>query len=309
MSFLYSIYRHKFVPPADPTTSFAGQTIIVTGSNTGLGFQAAIKFAALGATRLILGVRDPVKGAKAKEDIEHRLSTASGKSYKCTIEVWPLDMNSYDSIKSFAKRAETELDRIDVAVLNAGVYRNAFSQSQYGWEETLQVNVLSTTLLALLLLPALKNTGSKRKEEGLPLPTLELVSSGLHQRTTLPEDTDTNFLKHFNTAEAFADGKQYSRSKLFLMYALGTLQNLALPHPSEPHTNQTPDVWVVSVCPGACMSELGRDFDTFGYRLAKQFASYVFFRTTEEGARSLVSGATLGERGHGRFWQHDEIKP
>ncbi|KAK4234271.1 hypothetical protein C8A03DRAFT_37961 [Achaetomium macrosporum] len=56
-------------PPADPTVSFAGKTVLVTGTNTGLGFEAAVKYAALGASRLILGVRSADKGEAAKQHI------------------------------------------------------------------------------------------------------------------------------------------------------------------------------------------------------------------------------------------------
>lgn len=57
-----------------------------------------------------------------------------------------LDMNSYDSIQDFSKRA-LSLDHRDVAVLNAGVWKVAYEESRYGWEETLHAKILSTTLI------------------------------------------------------------------------------------------------------------------------------------------------------------------
>jgi NAD(P)-dependent dehydrogenase (short-subunit alcohol dehydrogenase family) len=59
-------------PPADPVVSFVGKTILVTGANTGLGFQAAVKYAALGASSLILAARSLQKGEAAKNEIVRR---------------------------------------------------------------------------------------------------------------------------------------------------------------------------------------------------------------------------------------------
>ena len=68
------------------------------------------------------------------------------------------------------------------------------------------------------------------------------------------------------------------------------------------------NVFVTSVCPGACSSDLGREYDGVAFRIAKSVMSMCLLRTPEEGSRSLVSGGALGQRGHGQFWQHDVIK-
>src|ERR1700712_1695295 len=108
-SFLYRLYMtfsKGLVELKDPTESFAGRTVIVTGSNTGLGLAAAIKFANLGASRLILGVRSIEKGNAAKLTVEEQ---SKAKNPDCKIEVWQLDMLSYPSVKAFAARATSEL--------------------------------------------------------------------------------------------------------------------------------------------------------------------------------------------------------
>lgn len=72
--------------PADPEVSLKGKNIIVTGANTSLGFEAAVKFAALGTSEVILGIRDITKSDHAKSVIEQR----TGK--KDQVKVWQLDM-------------------------------------------------------------------------------------------------------------------------------------------------------------------------------------------------------------------------
>jgi len=92
-------------------------------------------------------VRNLQNGHDAKTQIEKSIQQKKGK-----VDVWELDMGSYPSIQAFAERAE-ELERLDVVVLNAGVYIVDYKKSRYGWEETLQINAISTALLGILLLP------------------------------------------------------------------------------------------------------------------------------------------------------------
>lgn len=71
-AFCSFVYRQMTASIPVPHYSFSGQTVIITGSNTGLGFEAAIHFVRLGAEKVILGVRTPSKGEEAKSDIESR---------------------------------------------------------------------------------------------------------------------------------------------------------------------------------------------------------------------------------------------
>jgi len=295
MALLLRFLWQAWSPPADPKTSFNGKNVIVTGANTGVGFEAAAKFVALDASRVILGVRDRTKGDRAKSLIEER----TGK--KGRVEVWQLDMNSYDSIQDFARRASS-LDHLDVAVLNAGVYMVAYEESKYGWEETLQVNTLSTALLGLLLLPKMK---ASRSENSLPV--LEIVSSGNHERVTIPEEHRRvdNLLKSYNSANGYNALNQYGTSKLFVMYVMQTLASFVR---ASDTALEKVDVIVTSVCPGASKSEISRGYNGLVIKAAKAVLFAIFARTTEAGSRSLVSGVTLGEGAHGRFWQHDRLK-
>ena len=266
------------------------RTVIVTGANTGVGFEAAVKYAELGAQKVILAVRTASKG----EDAARKIIDRTGR--KGVVEVWQLDMMDYDSIKAFAKRAETQLERLDIAVLNAGVMKNKFGTSKYGWEETMQVNVLSTTYLALLLLPKLKSSKTSSYT-----PVLQIVGSG-NQYMVKSLKSETAPLAAYNEKVSYGGPTQYSVSKLFVMYVEEGLAEIA----NSP--SGAPDSYVTVVCPGATMSDLARDASEAWYlRIFVAIFQTVVAKTTEEGAREYLSGVDLGEKGHGKFWTEDRI--
>ena len=126
----------------------------MTGANTGLGFEAVKHLVAFGAAKVILGVRNVSAGETAKKEIgaATRISNVA--------KVWALDLASYDSVKAFAKRADRELDRIDALIENAGVatYQRVMAE---GHLVDVTVNVLSTFLLGVLLLPKMSESAQR----------------------------------------------------------------------------------------------------------------------------------------------------
>ena len=109
------LYNQFFVTPKYPTQSCEGKTIIVTGANVGLGYEAAKHFVRLGAEQVILAVRSLEKGKAAAATIE------SEERRSGVVDVWELDLGNYDSVKKFAKRVDG-LKRVDVVLENAGEF-------------------------------------------------------------------------------------------------------------------------------------------------------------------------------------------
>lgn len=169
------LYSQLFVTPSYPTASFAGQVAIVTGSNTGLGLEAARHIVRLGAEKVILGVRNTSKGEAARQSIEDSTQRTG------IVEVWSLDLSSYESVKQFAKRAQS-LRRLDVLLENAGMMQSSFSTTEQD-ESTVTTNVTSTFLLALLVLPKLQETAQRFNT----LPRLTIVASDVHFVTKFKE--------------------------------------------------------------------------------------------------------------------------
>ena len=159
-----------------PQESAAGQTVIVTGANVGLGFEAARHFVRLGAAKVILAVRDQQKGEAAKRSIQEL------EERKEVVEVWSLDLCSYESVQQFAEQAQKTLPRVDILLENAGIAKYTYSMAEDD-ETSITVNVVSTFLLALLLLPKLRETAVRYNVT----PHLTIVTSNVHFFTQFPE--------------------------------------------------------------------------------------------------------------------------
>jgi NAD(P)-dependent dehydrogenase (short-subunit alcohol dehydrogenase family) len=132
----------------------SGGTYIVTGSNTGLGLEAAKHFARLGAAKVIIACRNTRAGETAKVELERETGVRG------VTEVWSLDLADYDSVKAFAKRATDTLDRIDALVESAGIAQVSWAVAQ-GHELSITVNLISTFLLAVLLLPKMSEVAQR----------------------------------------------------------------------------------------------------------------------------------------------------
>ncbi len=163
-----------FTPPK-PTQKYTGQTIIVTGSNVGLGLEAARWFVKLDAKKVILAVRTIAKGEEAKDIIER------SENRKGVVEVWPLDLSSYQSVKDCSKRAEG-LERLDVIVENAGIVTYEWKMMEEN-ESTITTNVVSPLLHAVLSLPKLRETATRYNTT----PKLVFTSSFVHWMTKFNE--------------------------------------------------------------------------------------------------------------------------
>ena len=202
-----------FTPPT-PTTSFSHKTIIITGANVGLGKEAAKHFVRLGAEKVICAVRSLPKGKAAKTEIEAQTQRTG------VVDIYELDLASYASIQNFGAKV-AQLPRVDVVVLNAGVATEEFEMFEDN-ESTITVNVMSTTLLALLMLPILRTSATKFGIE----PVITIVGSGIHMFTSFPERKTPNSLATLNNKETANMKDRWGSPALFHLYIQ---PNLLLP--------------------------------------------------------------------------------
>jgi NAD(P)-dependent dehydrogenase (short-subunit alcohol dehydrogenase family) len=219
MAMIFRLLYNKWYPPALPAPeTFKDHTILITGATGGLGLETAIHYVNLGASSVIITARTLSRGQVAKSTIESR----TGK--KDVVQVRELNMETLAGVKGFVDSLKQEVKAIDIVLVNAGVYKLTYGQSPDGWEETLQVNTLSTILLGLLLLPWMKTSPliEGRTQH------LGFVSSGLHTTVKIGAEDfpKEDVLKYWSEMEHFKGSGTYALSKLFLMYGIGEIMKL-----------------------------------------------------------------------------------
>ncbi|KAL2166821.1 hypothetical protein VTG60DRAFT_2097 [Thermothelomyces hinnuleus] len=315
----------------------AGKTYIVTGTNVGLGFEAAKHPAHLGARRVILGVRRLVKGRAAELAIDRAAGTAG--RYKShvddeeegekdpVVQVWPLDLARPASVRAFARRAAAELDRLDAVLANAAVAFSTHSSSSSSssassppsplrqrerdkqgqrWAtakeqaEPVAVNVLGTLLLAVLLLPVMRRKAGSWETKG------DGAAMGGDCGVPLPR------LVVVTSRAGFGAGmrEEWDRIREDPIrgdgrggYHLTKLaETLAVRHLArEVLPLDGGGVIINLVCPGLCATELSRHAPPeTAARLRDLHAKYG--RTAEVGSRTLLHVAVVaGAESHGKL--------
>ncbi|KAF7966701.1 hypothetical protein HWV62_37328 [Athelia sp. TMB] len=265
------------VPPVE-TADLSGRTVMVVGANGGLGLEAAKHFARMTPGRLILACRNQAKGKAAMDSIEQ--ATGFAKS-----ELWSIDLSSFSTIVEFAEKFNKDGGRLDILVMNAGIFVMKYEATADGYESQLHVNHLGTTLLSLLLLPTLLKTGT---ESSIPA-RLVVVSSDMHYWTSISkkEQASPNILATMNSKEHCTSSvmsHRYQDTKLLnIFFARALTARLPLSAP----------VVVTNANPGFCKSDL-RHGMPFPQSAVAGLAEKAIAFKTEEGSRQLVYGAIGG---------------
>ncbi|KAI4880255.1 hypothetical protein NFI96_034047 [Prochilodus magdalenae] len=235
-----------------------GRTVVVTGSNTGIGRETAVDLARRGA-RVILACRSKVR-AEAAVAIVKRESRSSN------VACMQLDLASLKSVRSFAETFLKTEKRLDILINNAGVYMQGTTEDGLGL--MFGVNHIGHFLLTNLLLDRLKECGPSR---------IVNVSSMLHQFGNL----DFSLLgthKEFGTGSSVLD--------VMRIYCNSKLCNVLFTHELARRLQGT-NVTCYSLHPGVINSDLGRNTHTVFKRVLKPIAA-LFFKDVEAGAQTTL---------------------
>ncbi len=133
------------------------KTVLITGANSGLGFEATKAFASKGAT-VIMACRSTERGRRAAAELQGSIDNTGA-----TLNVRQCDLASLDSIDEFTTRVEQDYDSIDILCNNAGVMAIPRQETEDGFEKQLGVNHLGHFALTGQLLDLLvESDGSSR---------------------------------------------------------------------------------------------------------------------------------------------------
>ncbi|KAK7756865.1 hypothetical protein SLS62_001310 [Diatrype stigma] len=294
LSFAY--HQLTFRPqPLPPTVRLDGQTAIVTGSSAGLGFEAAAELAAHGLARLVLAVRSEARGEAARA----RIAAASPA---CDVRAWLLDQDD------LADRARTQLDRLDIACLNAGLKRLRFglaaaaAPQQTQHEAHVQVNHPGTALLSLLLLSPLRRTArATGSPSRLTITASSVAFYGAPTELLLPRDGGSSGMLQW-----LDDPASFGRDGSADRYNLSKLLNVLWMRALAARVDGAEDRVVVvinALNPGYCRSEFHRA-DPGAERLGRWVAW-----SAEQGAWHITDAATRHPDSHGQYLSEQRIRP
>ncbi len=151
---LFSVKRFFHNVKCDSKISLTGKVAIITGANTGIGYETALDFAQRDA-RVIIACRNLKKAGIASEKIK-KLSKNNN------VQVEKLDLSDLSSVRNFAAKMNHTLKTLDLLINNAGVMATPYSKTVDGFEMQFATNHLGPFSLTNMLLPLLTKTQGSR---------------------------------------------------------------------------------------------------------------------------------------------------
>ncbi len=240
----------------------SGKVMIVTGANSGLGFETTRELARKGA-RVIMACRNPKKANVARKRIKEVVPNAD-------LDVMLLDVSSQKSVADFAERFKEKYTRLDVLINNAGIMAAPYSKSVDGFENHFATNYLGHFALTGRLLDVLEATSGAR---------VVSVSSIAY---FLGNKIDFDNLV-YKDGKGYGRWRAYGRSKMeCLLYAYEMQRRLAATGKSTIAVAAHPGLARSNIMPAQAKNAVTR-------RLLKTF-SYVF-KPTIYGALPLIRAA------------------
>jgi NAD(P)-dependent dehydrogenase (short-subunit alcohol dehydrogenase family) len=167
-----------------------GRVAVITGANTGLGYETAAALADHGA-RVVLAVRDLDKGKDAAAQI-------TAQSPDAEVALQELDLTSLESIRAAAEQLRSEHDRIDLLINNAGVMYTPKANTKDGFELQFGTNHLGHFAFTGLLLDRLLPVAGSR--------VVTVSSVGHRIRADIHFD-DLQWERSYNRVSAYGQAK------------------------------------------------------------------------------------------------------
>ncbi|WP_181686132.1 oxidoreductase [Halorhabdus salina] len=246
----------------------SGRTVLVTGANSGIGFEVTKAFGAHGA-HVIMACRDLDRARSAREEIRNTVEEP-------TLSIEKLDLADLNSVRAFAETVQADYSELHVLCNNAGVMAIPRSETVDGFEMQFGVNHLGHFVLTGLLLDKLEETPGQSR--------VVTQSSGLHERGEIDFD-DLQGEQSYDRFDAYAQSK---------------LANVLFAYELDRRL-QAADAEITSVAchPGYAATNLQRRGpEQSGSRVRlwlMKVANVVFAQSAAKGALPMVRAATDSE--------------
>jgi retinol dehydrogenase-12 len=210
------------------------------------------------------------------------------------LEVWDLDLSSYDSVVAFGKRVCTELQRLDAFIANAGIEVQTFQMAE-NVEKHLTVNVVSCFMSAIACLPLLRKTS-----KNFDVQTTLTFCGSMYHIFGHDDEFDAGLSDDADMFNALSDS---TRTDIIWRYALSKLMVHQCFHELVAHVDQDvkhTDARVVVniVNPGWCGTELSRAKPS---NLGEKFCFALMGWTAEKGSRVYLHALAAGKSSHGQY--------
>lgn len=243
-----------------------GKTMIITGANSGLGYESALVLAEKGAA-VIMACRNRKRGQRAMDEIKNTVPSAK-------LDLLELNLASLKSVRSFVAAYKSKYDRLDVLINNGGPIAADRSLTEDGFELHFGANQLGHFALTGLLLDTLLNTPSSR---------IVTVSSRMHTNAKINWDD-------LMSEQSYDRLASYSQSKLAnILFALELHRKLAAAGSSTKsiavHPGLAKTGWADNNLTGITKL-LGKLMSTLTYQSAAISALPLLYAAVDENAKS-----------------------
>ncbi|NOX89812.1 MAG: SDR family NAD(P)-dependent oxidoreductase [Calditrichaeota bacterium] len=259
---------------SDNIPDLDGKVIIVTGGNSGLGFET-VKLLAQKGAEVVLACRSVEKGEAAKSTI--------GK-IKGQITVMKLDLASLENIKEFVNRFKAKYKRLDILFNNAGIMTTPYGLTKDGLEQQQGVNHFGHFALTALLFDLLKATKGSRVVN---------TSSTAHKFGKMDF---SNLL--YENGKGYTPMNAYRRSKL---------ENLLFTYEMQRRIEKEGfDIKVLAAHPGTARTEIGRYAEKqLWFKLFKPLIMLATHHSAYDGALSQIRAGVDADAKGGEYYGPD----
>ncbi|KAK1934560.1 Retinol dehydrogenase 11 [Phytophthora citrophthora] len=175
-----------------------GKLAVVTGGNSGIGYETALQLARNGA-HVVLACRDEERGRAAETKIQETLASSVNAG---SVEFMQLDVSDLSSVKQFAERFKETHNRLDLLINNAGIMGGAYAKTVDGYERQFATNHLGHFAMTAQLFDLVKESTPAR---------IVNVSSMVHRNAFWTFDEDHIMA---NSERTYSQWLNYANTKL-----------------------------------------------------------------------------------------------